>query len=142
MMTIMACLETGLFLIVFFFFKEKVFKDPWEESEQGSELQIEEPFKEQLKSLLSDVNYLLLMFASSLMVGVTYLFPTVMEQVLLPYHYDSQEVSTYGVVYNATGIAGGIITTIFLLRVKSFKLFTIILPILALISFAVYHFWV
>jgi hypothetical protein len=45
--------------------------------------------KAQLKMLINNCNYVLLVIGASLLIAVTYAFPTVLEQIIIPYHYNS-----------------------------------------------------
>ena len=92
-------------------------------------------FKDQLIKLLKDPNYLAIMLGSCLIISSTTVFPTIMEQVLLPYHYPSTLCDTYGVVFNACGIGFGLVTMILLNKTHAFKTFTIVITVMTALSY-------
>ena len=69
---------------------------------------------EQMKQAMKNKNFMLAMISSSLIVSITFSFPTIMEQILLPFDYTSNDVSIFGSCYNGFGIIGGILISIVL----------------------------
>ena len=105
-----------------------------------SSLRMEIDFKDQMMKLLKDPNYLAIMFGSCLLISSTTVFPTIMEQVLLPYHYHSSLCDTYGVIFNACGIGFGLVTMILLNKTHAFKMFTIIITVMTFLSYVLLQF--
>ena len=90
----------------------------------------------QLKELMRNGNYLRLMFGSSLLISCTYAFPTVMDQIIEPYGYNSSDSSNYGALWNLFGIIGGVIVVFVLNWKPAFKIVTIVITVLTAITFA------
>jgi cyanate permease len=63
---------------------------------------------------------MLVMVGSSVMVSLTYSFPSFLEQLILPYGYKSHDASIFGAFYNIMGILGGVIVTYFLRKNQNF----------------------
>ena len=74
-----------------------------------------------------------------MIVSTSYSFSTLVEQIILPYGYVSDDASNQGVFYNGIGVVGGVLCAILLNKERKFKTFAISLVILEIISFA--SFW-
>lgn len=86
---------------------------------------------------MSNANAMALIIAASLLIAVTYMFPTILEQVLIHYGYTSEEVGVYGFLYNVTGIVGGLMISFYLSKRPSFKTASIALTVLTILTFAI-----
>lgn len=69
---------------------------------------------------MKDKNYVYVMISSSVMVSLSYSFPTLLEQLILPYGFTSEDASVFGMIYNFTGIIGGIAVSIYLSKSRNF----------------------
>ena len=155
LMLYMAIAETVVLVIIVVFFKEKeeelapsidaVGKDG---SGRSMSLASTTSYKPemvsgsmaQLKELMRNGNYLRLMFGSSLLISCTYSFPTVMEQIIEPFNYSSDDASNYGALWNLFGIIGGIIVVFILNWKPAFKMVTIVITLLTIITFGLLKF--
>jgi hypothetical protein len=54
------------------------------------------------------------------MVSLSYSFPTLLEQLILPYGFTSHDASVFGALYNLFGIIGGILVSLFLSKRRIF----------------------
>ena len=66
-------------------------------------------------------NYVYVMISSSVMVSLSYSFPTLLEQLILPYGFTSEDASVFGMLYNLFGIVGGIFVSAYLSRRRNFR---------------------
>lgn len=69
---------------------------------------------------MKNKNYLYVMISSSVMVSLSYSFPTLLEQLILPYGFTSEDASVFGMAYNLMGIFGGIAVSIYLSKRRNF----------------------
>ena len=86
-------------------------------------------------------NYLFLLSAATLIINTTYVFPTVIGNILLPpeNHFSNKEVGLYGVLYGIFGIAGGLLVALFLTKKHGvFKQVGITISILAILTFILF----
>ena len=90
---------------------------------------------QQFKLLLKNKDFMLVMVSSSIVVSLSYSFPTVLEQVLLPYGYTSRDASIFGVLYMLAGILGGVIASLVLTRDPIFRLSTNVVILGTFITF-------
>jgi hypothetical protein len=65
---------------------------------------------------------MLAMLSSSIMVSLTYSFPALLEQLIIPWGFVSNDASVFGAGYNFIGIFGGIAITLILNRNQVFDL--------------------
>jgi len=122
----MACVETVLFVLLFIFYKERK-EEEVEESQmqimgEEQEFQVErtEPISRHFINLMKNRDYVYVMISSSVMVSLSYSFPTLLEQLILPYGFTSEDASVFGMIYNLLGIVGGICVSIYLSRRRNF----------------------
>ena len=86
-------------------------------------------------------NYMFLLSAATLIVNTTYVFPTVIGDILLPpeARFSNQEVGLYGVLYGLFGIAGGLLVALYLTKKQAvFKQVGIFISILAILTFVIF----
>jgi hypothetical protein len=69
---------------------------------------------------MKDKNYVFVMISSSVMVSLSYSFPTLLEQLILPYGFTSEDASVFGMIYNLMGIFGGVVVSIYLSKIRNF----------------------
>jgi cyanate permease len=70
------------------------------------------------------------------MISLSYSFPTLLEQLILPYGFNSEDASVLGILYNLFGILGGIILSLYLRKRRNFGTMQIIIIILTCVTFA------
>jgi cyanate permease len=81
----------------------------------------------QFKDLIRQKDYMFLLISSGFILGTSYSFPVILEQLVRPYGYTSKEASVYGVMYNLTGIIGSILITFILIKFRIFRVMTMFL---------------
>ena len=93
------------------------------------------PVSRQFKLLFQNKDFVYVMLASSITVSLSYSFPSILEQILLPYGYTSRDASIFGVLYMLAGIIGGIIASLILTRDPIFRYSTNVIITLAFLTF-------
>ena len=82
------------------------------------------------------------MISSSVMVSLSYSFPTLLEQLILPYGFKSEDASVFGMFYNLLGIVGGIFVSIYLSKRRNFGTVQTVIIILTALTFGLIWFLV
>ena len=129
----MASVETLLLVLLYVFYAERETKTKVkaradhiiEMNEQmilSKSGQEPESVSSQFKRLFKNRDFVLAMLSSSIMVSLTYSFPALLEQLILPWGFVSNDASIFGAGYNAIGILGGIAATLILNKKQVFSL--------------------
>ncbi|XP_034256207.1 uncharacterized MFS-type transporter C09D4.1-like isoform X2 [Thrips palmi] len=94
-----------------------------------------------LRRLLADKQFMLLLLSWSLNVGVYCAINTLLSQLVLPHHPNSEkEIGVVGLVMILSGIVGALLCGVFLDRTHKFKPCTMALYVLSLVGWAAFTF--
>ena len=91
--------------------------------------------KEQFLKLAKNKNYIYILIASSGIISCSYTLPTLLDDMITPYGYTSDDASQFGELYNLFGIIGGVLFAMILLKYPMFKIASLIFTPATLITF-------
>ncbi|NXC40021.1 FLVC2 protein, partial [Penelope pileata] len=137
-----AGVATALFILVVIVFKEK---PPYPPSRAQALIQSrpteEYSYVQSILRLLRNSNFVLLMVSYGLNTGCFYSLSTLLNRMVI-YHYQGQEVNAgrIGLTIVLSGMAGALISGLWLDRTKTYKLTTLAVYVMSLVGMIVYTF--
>ncbi|XP_025907563.1 feline leukemia virus subgroup C receptor-related protein 2 isoform X2 [Nothoprocta perdicaria] len=137
-----AGVATALFILVVIVFKEK---PPHPPSQAQALIQSRPPeeysYVQSIVRLLRNTNFMLLMVTYGLNTGCFYSLSTLLNRMVIQ-HYPGEEVNAgrIGLTIVLSGMAGALISGIWLDRTKTYKQTTVVVYIMSLVGMVVYTF--
>ncbi|KAI6067902.1 Feline leukemia virus subgroup C receptor-related protein 2 [Aix galericulata] len=137
-----AGVATTLFILVVIVFKEK---PPYPPSQAQALIQsrptVEYSYVQSILRLLRNTNFVLLMVTYGLNTGCFYSLSTLLNRMVI-HHYPGEEVNAgrIGLTLVLSGMAGALISGLWLDRTKTYKQTTLVVYIMSLVGMIVYTF--
>ncbi|CDW85706.1 major facilitator superfamily protein [Stylonychia lemnae] len=130
LMICLAAISTIILVPVAFTLKDKPPTPPSLSQQDTDEQKVKQSLKKDLILLLKNKGYMLTCFANGGVIGYTYVFSTLLSQIITIYGFTASQSSWIGTIHLLAGIVGGILISFFLTRKPRYKFFSILITVM------------